>query len=87
MPRTKEGRKKEMENATRDYTLNMHKRMHGVAFKKRAPKAVRIVKKFAIKEMHTQVSRSSCLIFSLTRSFTGHPSGHSAEQIPVEEGH
>ena len=56
MARTKDGRKKEMQNATRDYTLNMHKRLQGIAFKKRSTYAVRDIKRFAIKEMHTNVS-------------------------------
>merc|ERR1712170_186421 len=43
----------EMQPATRDYTLNMHKRLQGIAFKKRATRAVREVKRFAQKEMHT----------------------------------
>ena len=54
MPRTKE--KKELENVTRDYTLNMHKRLQGIAFKKRATRAVRECARFAQKEMHTSVS-------------------------------
>ena len=56
MARVKDGKKKVMENACRDYTLNMHKRLHGCAFKKRATKAVRIIKTFAATEMHTKVS-------------------------------
>ena len=56
MARTKEGRKKELQNATRDYTLNMHKRLQGIAFKKRSTMAVRNIRKFALKEMHTQVN-------------------------------
>lgn len=53
---TKEaGSKKEMGNAVRDYTLNMHKRLQGIAFKKRATRAVRECKRFAAKEMHTKV--------------------------------
>ena len=56
MPRVKDGRKKEMQAATRDYTLNMHKRLQGIAFKKRSTYAVRDIKRFAIKEMHTNVS-------------------------------
>ena len=55
MARTKE-RKQEMQVATRDYTLNMHKRLQGVAFKKRATRSVRDIKRFAAREMHTQVS-------------------------------
>ena len=52
MARTKE-RKQEMQAATRDYTLNMHKRLQGIAFKKRATRSVRDIKRFAAKEMHT----------------------------------
>ena len=55
MARTKE-RKQEMQVATRDYTLNMHKRLQGIAFKKRATRAVRTVKRFAAQQMHTEVS-------------------------------
>mmetsp|Transcript_13984 Transcript_13984/g.23764 ORF Transcript_13984/g.23764 Transcript_13984/m.23764 type:complete len:120 (-) Transcript_13984:150-509(-) len=57
MARTKDQRKKVMENACRDYTLNMHKRLQGIAFKKRSTKAVRIIRKFATKEMHTEEVR------------------------------
>lgn len=39
--------------ATREYTINLHKRMHGITFKKRAPRAVKEVKKFATKMMGT----------------------------------
>merc|ERR1712139_49548 len=53
MARTKE-RKQEMQPAVRDYTLNMHKRLQGIAFKKRAPRSVRDIRRFAQKEMHTQ---------------------------------
>ena len=62
MARTKEGRKKEIQPCTRDYTLNMHKRLQGIAFKKRATRAVRECRRFAVKEMHTQVSLSSRLM-------------------------
>ena len=55
MARTKE-RKQEITAATRDYTLNMHKRLQGIAFKKRATRSVRDIKRFAQKEMHTEVS-------------------------------
>ena len=55
MARTKE-RKQEMQVATRDYTLNMHKRLQGIAFKKRATRAVRTIRRFAASEMHTEVS-------------------------------
>ncbi|RHY04041.1 hypothetical protein DYB25_003738 [Aphanomyces astaci] len=38
---------------SRDYTINLHKRLHGATFKKKAPKAVREIKKFAQKAMGT----------------------------------
>jgi len=41
------------EVVTREYTVNLHKRLHGVAFKKRAPRAVKELKKFAEKMMKT----------------------------------
>jgi len=37
----------------REYTINLHKALHSVSFKKRAPKAVTAVKKFAQKMMKT----------------------------------
>ena len=55
MPRAKEGKKKEIQPVTRDYTVNLHKRLHGIQFKKRAPRAVREIKKFTIGEMFTKV--------------------------------
>nr|CAB3265717.1 60S ribosomal protein L31 [Phallusia mammillata] len=39
---------------TREYTIHMHKRIHGMGFKKRAPRAIKEVKKFALKMMGTQ---------------------------------
>eukprot|EP00947_MAST-08B_sp_MAST-8B-sp1_P003673 g3673.t1 len=38
---------------TRDYTINLHKRLQGVTFKKKAPRAIREIKKFATKIMGT----------------------------------
>jgi ribosomal protein L31E len=40
--------------ATREYTINLHKKLHGQTFKKRAPKAVKEIKKFAQKMMKTR---------------------------------
>ena len=56
MAKAKAGRSKELQVATRDYTLNMHKRLQGIAFKKRATRAVRECSRFAATEMHTKVS-------------------------------
>merc|ERR1711890_54622 len=36
---------------TREYTINLHKRLHGIGFKYRAPRAIKEVKKFAEKQM------------------------------------
>jgi large subunit ribosomal protein L31e len=41
------------EVVTREYTINLHKRLHGVGFKKRAPRAVKEIRKFAEKQMGT----------------------------------
>jgi large subunit ribosomal protein L31e len=38
---------------TREYTIHMSKRLYGVTFKKRAPRAIREVKQFAAKTMKT----------------------------------
>jgi ribosomal protein L31E len=38
---------------TREYTIHLHKRVHGCSFKKRAPSAVKAVVTFATKEMGT----------------------------------
>ena len=39
---------------TREYTINLHKRVHGVSFKKRAPRAAKEIRKFAKKMMGTE---------------------------------
>ncbi|WFD21099.1 60S ribosomal protein L31 [Malassezia caprae] len=39
---------------TREYTIHLHKRVHSIAFKKRAPKGVKEVVKFAQKAMGTK---------------------------------
>uniref|UniRef100_A0ABI7WRM2 Large ribosomal subunit protein eL31 n=1 Tax=Felis catus TaxID=9685 RepID=A0ABI7WRM2_FELCA len=41
------------EVVTREYTINIHKRIHGVGFKKHAPQALKEIRKFAMKEMGT----------------------------------
>merc|ERR1711962_447683 len=51
----REGKKKSAINelATREYTVNLHKRIHGVGFKYRAPRAIKELKSFAAKQMGT----------------------------------
>jgi len=38
----------------REYTIHMHRRIHGASFKKRAPKAIKEIKDFATKAMGTK---------------------------------
>ena len=40
---------------TREYTVHLRKLLHGVGYKKRAPRAVKEVKAFAMKMMGTEV--------------------------------
>ncbi|XP_033075276.1 60S ribosomal protein L31-like [Trachypithecus francoisi] len=49
----KKGRSTINEVVTREYTINIHKCTHGVGFKKRAPRALKEIRKFAMKEMGT----------------------------------
>merc|ERR1712098_278626 len=54
-PRAEKKSKSTMgEVATREYTINMHKRLHGIGFKYRAPRAVKEIKKSAEKQMGTK---------------------------------
>eukprot|EP00501_MAST-03F_sp_TOSAG23-6_P001560 GSMAST32.ASY1.ANO1.1624.1 assembled CDS len=47
-------RTKSAEIVSRDYTINLHKRLHRVGFKKKAPRAVKECKKFATLHMGTK---------------------------------
>jgi len=38
---------------TREYTINLHKHLHGYTFKKMAPKVIKEIKKFSQKAMGT----------------------------------
>ncbi|KAF2879788.1 hypothetical protein ILUMI_26380 [Ignelater luminosus] len=49
----KKGKSAINEVVTREYTVNLHKRLHGISFKQRAPRAIKEVRKFAIKQMGT----------------------------------
>lgn len=42
---------------TREYTIHLHKRIHGASFKKRAPKAIKSIQQFAQKQMGTKEVR------------------------------
>ena len=39
---------------TREYTIHLHKYLHGKTFKKRAPTAIKVVRRFAEKTMKTK---------------------------------
>merc|ERR1712017_4100 len=53
-PRTKSDKMvKTGEAVTREYTINLHKRLHGITFKKRARRAIKEIRTFAQKEMKT----------------------------------
>merc|ERR1712193_387993 len=55
-PAKKEQKKRSTikEVVTREYSINIHKRIHRVGRKYRAPKAIKAIKNFALKEMGTQ---------------------------------
>merc|ERR1712227_129658 len=54
-PNKREKTKKSTINevVTREYTVHLHKRIHGIGFKRRAPRAVNELRKFAEKQMGT----------------------------------
>ena len=52
MAKDKKSRSKDV--VSREYTINLHKRLRDITFKKRAPRAVKEIKKFAQKAMKTQ---------------------------------
>ncbi|CAM6013385.1 unnamed protein product [Sphagnum balticum] len=47
------GKSRKDEVVTREYTIHLHKRLHGCTFKKKAPKAIKEIRKFAQKAMGT----------------------------------
>ncbi|KAI4377420.1 hypothetical protein MLD38_015046 [Melastoma candidum] len=52
--RMDKGRVRKEEVVTREYTINLHKRLHGCTFKKKAPKAIKEIRKFAQNAMGTK---------------------------------
>ena len=50
----KETRTKSADIVSREYTIHMSKRLYGVTFKNRAPRAIREIKLFAKKHMGTK---------------------------------
>jgi len=55
MAKDKTTEKKAIGPVTRDYTINLHKRLHKISFKRKAPKAVKEIVKFAKQHMLTEV--------------------------------
>ncbi|WP_411026577.1 50S ribosomal protein L31e, partial [Salmonella sp. s54395] len=49
----KKGRSALNDVVTREYTIHLHKRIFGMSFKKRAPRAIKEIRKFAQKMMGT----------------------------------
>lgn len=49
----KKGKSALTEVISREHTIHLHKKLHGVGFKKRAPRAIKVIKKFAEKQMGT----------------------------------
>ena len=46
-----------VELISREYTVHLHKRLHGITFKKKAPRAIKELKTFAKKMMGTTDNR------------------------------
>merc|ERR1711962_973522 len=54
MPKEKKTKTTMMDVVTREHTIHLHKRLHGIGFKYRAPRAIKEIKKFAEKQMGTK---------------------------------
>ena len=50
----KKDRSKGRDAVTREYTINLHKKLHSIKFKSRAPRAIKEIKSFATKIMKTK---------------------------------
>ncbi|OCT94082.1 hypothetical protein XELAEV_18011746mg [Xenopus laevis] len=73
----KKGRSAINDVVTKDYTINIHKMIHGIGFKKRAPRAPREIRKFTVKEMctpdvriETEQSRNAMKMKTFLTNFT-----------------
>ena len=53
-PADRKERKSKPDLVTRDYTIHLSKMVHKTTFKKRAPRAIKAIKKFAQKAMGTK---------------------------------
>ncbi|XP_071722379.1 large ribosomal subunit protein eL31z-like isoform X2 [Rutidosis leptorrhynchoides] len=77
------GRKEEV--VTREYTINLHKRLHGCTFKKKAPNAIKEIRKFAVKAMGTKDVRVDEEFFSLVTVADVPPEGFSGLETKLIE--
>ncbi|XP_064449340.1 large ribosomal subunit protein eL31-like [Mirounga angustirostris] len=77
----KKGRSVINEVVTREYTINIHKHIHGVGFKKRAPWALKEIRKFAMKEMGTP---DVCIDTRLSKSL-GCSKGSPKRKWPLQK--
>ena len=58
MPKDSKKSKKSRGEISLDCTINLHKRCHGIQFKKKAPRALREIKKYVSKTMMTEVKNN-----------------------------
>jgi ribosomal protein L31E len=66
--KTKEQKKKTISEVSRDYTINLHKRLHKVTFKRKAVTAVKKIVEFAKKNMLTDVIISQTIFRFLLKT-------------------
>uniref|UniRef100_A0A8C6I545 Large ribosomal subunit protein eL31 n=1 Tax=Mus spicilegus TaxID=10103 RepID=A0A8C6I545_MUSSI len=83
----KKGRSAINEVVTREYTINIHKRIHGVGFKKRAPRALKEIRKFAMKEMGTPDVRIDTRLNKAiwAKGIRNHPKSSPSSRWKLEE--
>uniref|UniRef100_A0A8C6CG58 Large ribosomal subunit protein eL31 n=1 Tax=Monodon monoceros TaxID=40151 RepID=A0A8C6CG58_MONMO len=80
----KKGRSAINEVVTRVYTINVHKRIPGVGFKKCAPQALKEIRTFAMKEMGTpDVRIDTRLNKAVCSKGIRNPSSPSLKPVPT----
>ena len=79
--RVREPRAKSSDIVTRQYTIHLSKRLYGVSFKNRAPRAIREIKKFAAKTMKTSDVRIDAV---LNKAVWSHGIKNVAKRIRVQ---
>ena len=58
------------------YTINLHKRLRDISFKKRAPRAIKEIKKFATKHMSTNDVRVDVKLNKAVWAKVAFPTSH-----------